>query len=160
MFRWKMAKTKKTTRAEREKYPDVSTEAVRALIGEKTIFKDKWLHVTPDGNFIGLWEIMPAFRKDMVISLFGSCDKLPSPKKKLPVTPEMENCCFPVAAITTTTTTTQRCRSSTPPPPANRRSHVKTKTSKLQTLRPEDSAKCKKILKYNGYTNKVGNSSL
>ncbi len=63
-------------------------------------------------------------------------------KKKSPA----ENCCFSVAR--------RRCRSVSPPLPRTDVA-ILTQTAKVQTLRPENSAKCKKLLKCNGYPNKV-----
>lgn len=58
-----------------------------------------------------------------------------------------ENCCFPIAR--------RRCRSESPPPPLLTDISTITQTAKSRSSRPENSAKCKKLLKCNGYSNKV-----
>ncbi|XKL61249.1 hypothetical protein PGB90_008306 [Kerria lacca] len=57
-----------------------------------------------------------------------------------------ENCCFSMAR--------RRCRSVSPSPSLTDISKIM-QTVKLQTLRPENSAKCKKLLRCNGYPIKV-----
>lgn len=56
-----------------------------------------------------------------------------------------ENCCFSI---------TRRCRSVSPSPPSTDISTI-TQTAKLQTLRPENLTRCKKLLRCSGYPNKV-----
>ena len=67
-----------------------------------------------------------------------------SAKKKL----HTDNCCFSM--------TRRRCRSASPSPPVLTDVPAKiSQTTKTQTLRMENLTRCKKLLRCNGYPNKV-----
>lgn len=78
---------------------------------------------------------------------FGAGNKSKILAEALKKKSNSENCCFPIAR--------RRCRSESPPPPLLTDISTITQTAKLRTSRPENSAKCKKLLKCNGYSNKV-----
>lgn len=85
--------------------------------------------------------------KNDVYANFGAANKSKILAEALKKKSHSENCCFPIAR--------RRCRSESPPPPLLTDISTITQTAKLRASRPENSAKCKKLLKCNGYSNKV-----
>lgn len=121
---------------------DYNSNSIKAVISSNdkyNLLSKKVLQVKPDNGKIDYCINTKKLESNHKTKSFAV-------KKKSPA----DNCCFSM--------TRRRCRSVSPPPPFTDISTISnnlTQTAKIQTLRLESSIDCRKILRCNGYPNKV-----